>query len=114
MEKYNFSPKIAFFAVVFLGIHFTLKNLDTQYHVQWFICTNNVLLFFENVKNVDLFQFQLTLDIVDVVMILSVEGDLVVTGSDPPEQAPVPGAVIPKMTTAKMTLAIALIVTRKL
>ena len=47
-------------------------------------------------------------------MLLSVEGDLVVRGSDPPEQAPVPGAVIPKMTTAKMTIAIALIVTRKL
>ena len=78
------------------------------------ICTNNLVLFFENVKNVDLFQFQLTLDIVDVVMILSVEGDLVVTGSDPPEQAPVLGIVIPTMTTAKMTLAMALIVTRKL
>ena len=58
-----------------------------------------------------LFQFQLT---VDIFLVLSVDGDLVVTGSDPPEQAPVPGAVIPKMTTAKMTLAIALIVTRKL
>ena len=58
-----------------------------------------------------LFQFQLT---VDIFLVLSVDGDLVVTGSDPPEQAHVPGAVIPKMTTAKMTLAIALIVTRKL
>ena len=50
----------------------------------------------------------------DIFLVLSVDGDLVVTGSDPPEQAPVPGAVIPKMTTAKVTLAIALIVTRKL
>ena len=58
-----------------------------------------------------LFQFQLT---VDIFLVLSVDGDLVVTGSDPPEQAHVPGAVIPKMTTAKVTLAIALIVTRKL
>ena len=49
-----------------------------------------------------------------VVMILSIEGDLVVTGSDPPEQPSVLGTVIPTMATAKMTLAIALIVTRKL
>ena len=40
--------------------------------------------------------------------------DLVVVGSDPPEQASVSGTVIPTMTTAKITLAIALIVTRKL
>ena len=40
--------------------------------------------------------------------------DLVVVGSDPPEQASVSGTVIPTMTTAKRTLAIALIVTRKL
>ena len=54
------------------------------------------------------------MDIVDVVKLLLVEGDLVVRGSDPPEQALVPGTVIPTMTTAKRTLAIALIVTRKL
>ena len=41
-------------------------------------------------------------------------GDLVVAGSDPPEQASVPKTVIPIMTTAKMTLAISLIETRKL
>ena len=58
-----------------------------------------------------LFQFQLT---VDIFLVLSVDGDLVVIGSDPPEQALVPGKVIPTMTTAKMTLAMALIVTRKL
>ena len=40
--------------------------------------------------------------------------DLVVVGSDPPEQASVSGTVIPTMTTARITLAIALIVTRKL
>ena len=40
--------------------------------------------------------------------------DLVVVGSDPPEQASVSGIVIPTMTTARITLAIALIVTRKL
>ena len=49
-----------------------------------------------------------------VVRILSVEGDLVVAGSDPPEQVSVLGTVIPTIRTAKMTLAIALIVTRKL
>ena len=43
-----------------------------------------------------------------------VTGDLVVAGSDPPEQASISGTVIPTMTTAKITLAIALIVTRKL
>ena len=52
--------------------------------------------------------------VVVVVMILSVEGDLVVAGSDPPEQVSVPGTVIPTIRTAKITLAIALIVTRKL
>ena len=36
-----------------------------------------------------------------------------VVGSDPPEQASVSGTVIPTMTTARITLAIALIVTRK-
>ena len=40
--------------------------------------------------------------------------DLGVVGSDPPEQASVSGTVIPTMTTARITLAIALIVTRKL
>ena len=54
------------------------------------------------------------MDIVDVVMLLPVEGDLEVWGSDPPEQGLVPGTVIPTMKTAKRTLAIALIVTRKL
>ena len=49
-----------------------------------------------------------------VVMILSIEGDLVVTGSDPPEQPSVLGTVVQTMATAKMTLAIALIVTRKI
>ena len=43
-----------------------------------------------------------------------VTGDLVVAGSDPPEQASISGTVIPTMTTARITLAIALIVTRKL
>ena len=37
-----------------------------------------------------------------------------VTGSDPPEQAPVLETIIPTITTAKLTLAIVLIVTRKL
>ena len=36
------------------------------------------------------------------------------SGADPPEQASVPGTVITTMITARMTLAIALIVPRKL
>ena len=40
--------------------------------------------------------------------------DLGVVGSDPPEQASVLGRVIPTMIIAKMTLLVALIITRKL
>ena len=49
-----------------------------------------------------------------VVIILLVDGDLVVRGSDPPEQASVLGRVIPTMIIAKMTLLVALFITRKL
>ena len=51
--------------------------------------------------------------VVVVAVSISVEGDLVVSGTVPPEQAFVPGTVIPRMTTAKMTPARALIVPRK-
>ena len=50
----------------------------------------------------------------DVVVVEASRGDLVVSGAFPPEQASVPGVVIPTIIRAINTLSIALIIPRKL